>query len=196
MTQQDHIQPEEIELLLDGDEGFVVFPLRKHLEACPDCRAKLQNARAINDLIEHLPHAAPASGFADRVMARVQVFEPWHVTLVNQIRSMVPQTGPLRALSIASMGGVALSVTAIAVGLALRLDLLAYAVQLGLARLQTGAATTAGAAVSSMFGESALTSLQVAGMPAVVVGLSAVLVSIGVATLGLRSLTRARRRGN
>jgi hypothetical protein len=195
--QQDHIQPEEIDLLLDGDEGFAVFPLRKHLAACDACRAKLDRARAVNDLLEHLPHARPRAGFAAGVMSRVQVFEPWHVSLADTVRRVIPRTGPWRVVTGLAVGGLALSLSTIAVWVSLRLDLAVYAAQLGWTRLQTASATTAGAAVSSMFGDSALTALRDGGTPAVVIGIGVLLGSLAAATIGLRGLIgAARRRGH
>src|SRR3954466_2185679 len=94
--QQAHLLPEDVEFLLDGDQGFGSHPLRKHLEACDDCRVKLERARGLNELLERLPHVAPSRDFPSRVMSRVHVFEPWHVTLLETARRAVPTQGPWR----------------------------------------------------------------------------------------------------
>ena len=40
-----HLLPAEIDLLLDEEVGFGVSPLRAHVQACADCRAR-QSAQA------------------------------------------------------------------------------------------------------------------------------------------------------
>lgn len=190
----EHIQPEEIDFLLDGDEGFASFPLRKHVATCEDCRARVDQARAVNDLLERLPHVPPRRDFANRVMAQVQVFEPWYITLAEAAKRTIPHQGPWRVLAGASAGGVAISLTALAIWVSTRLDLAVYAAQLGLTRLQATTASTAGAAVSSMFGEPALAALRDGGMPAIVIGVAAFLATLAVATLSLRRLLTATHR--
>ena len=192
--QQNHIQPEDIDFLLDGDEGFVSFPLRKHLAECEECRARLDSARAVNDLLEHLPHVPPRGDFASRVMAQVEVFEPWHVTLAESVKRVVPRQGPWRVLAGVGAGGVALSVSAIAIWVSLRFDLAVYAAQLGLTRLQATTVSTAGAALSGMFGESAVTAIRDGGVPAIAIGVGALLATCAAATLGLRRLLTASHR--
>ena len=197
MTHEPHLAPEDIDFLLDGDEGFGVFPLRKHVAACADCRARLDDARAVARLIDRLPHGAPSAGFADKVMARVNVFEPWYVTVADSVRQYIPRTGPWRAMFATGTGLAAVTVTTLAVWVALRLDLAVYAAQLGWSRVQTSAMTTAGGAVSSLFGDAALDTLRAGGLPAIALAATGLLVVLAAATFGFRSLVRvARRRGN
>ena len=75
--QQRHLLPNELDLLLDGEVGFGVAPLRVHAADCPACRARLADARVVVDALEGLPHFAPTARFTDQVMAQVQVIEPW-----------------------------------------------------------------------------------------------------------------------
>ena len=49
---------------------------REHLDTCTECRALALGDRALLDALAALPTFEPASGFADRVMARVQVRAP------------------------------------------------------------------------------------------------------------------------
>ncbi|HKS06306.1 MAG TPA: hypothetical protein VJR92_08350 [Gemmatimonadaceae bacterium] len=197
MTQQPHLAPEDIDFLLDGDEGFGVFPLRKHVAACPECQARVDDAKAVARLIERLPHSAPSTGFADKVMARVNVFEPWYVTVADSVRQYIPRTGPLRVMFATGTGLAAFSITTLAVWVALRLDLAVYAAQLGWTRVQTAAMTTGGSAVSSLLGEPALNALRDGGLPAIALGTTGLFVVLVAATLGFRGLVRvARRRGN
>ena len=197
MTQEQiHIQPEEIDLILDGDEGFATHPRRKHLEACADCRATLERARVVNAMLECLPHMPARPDFASAVMARVQVFEPWYVTLGDNVRNLIPKRGPWRVATGLGLGGAALSVSAIAIWVALRIDLAIYAVQMAGTRLQSASVSVAGSMVSSMFGDEALTVLRDGGAPALVIAGTLFLATLAGATIGLRRLLiSARRRG-
>jgi hypothetical protein len=152
VIQEPHIQPEEIDLILDGDEGFATHPRRKHLEACAECRATMERARELTAMLESLPHMPPRPDFAASVMARVQVFEPWHVTLVDGVRNLIPKRGPWRVAASLGVGGAALSVSAIAIWVTLKIDLAIYAVQMAGTRLQAASVSAAGSMVSSMFG--------------------------------------------
>jgi hypothetical protein len=194
---QPHIQSEEIDLLLDGDEGFAVFPLRKHLAECPDCQARLERARAVNRLLESVPHVAPRPDFANAVMSRVQVFEPWYVSLADSVRQLVPRTGPWRIAAGLAAGGVAVSLSALAIWVSLRLDLAVYAVQLGGSRLQAATVGIVSSAVSGMFGEQALSIVRDGGTPALVIAVTVFFASLAGATFAFRGLlAAARRRGN
>jgi hypothetical protein len=190
-----HLASEDIDFLLDGDEGFGSHPLRKHLEACAECRARLESARAVNALLEHLPHTSPAPGFADSVMSRVNVFEPWYITLAGAVRNVIPRTRPVRALVAAGAGIAAVTVSALAIWISLRLDLAVYAAQLGWTRIQTLVATGAGSVVSATLGEPALAVLRSGGIMTILLSLAGFVLLLAVATLGVRGLvTVARRR--
>lgn len=189
--QESHLLPGEIDLLLDGDEGFAVFPLRKHVAGCAQCRAELGRARALIDDLERLPHAGPSLGFANRVMAKVEVFEPWYVTVIDSVRRSIPRSGPWRVLAGAGAGGVALSLSALAVWVSFRMDFAVYAAQLGWHRTQTAIATSAGMAVSQTFGDSALSALRNGGMPMIALLVTGLVVVLAGATIGLRRLIGA-----
>ena len=85
-----HLLPNEIDLLLDGDVGFGVAPLRAHVAECTGCAAELEDARVVVQALDHVPHFSPSPLFAERVMARTQVFEPWHAALLHSVRGMLP----------------------------------------------------------------------------------------------------------
>jgi len=91
-----HLLPNEIDLLVDGEAGFGVAPLRDHIEECADCRERFEDARIVVDALEALPHFAPDSRLADRVMAQVPVFVPAHVAARDSVARWVPQRGPAR----------------------------------------------------------------------------------------------------
>ena len=78
-----HLRSDEIDLLLDGEEGFGVTPLRAHVRSCIQCRMDLDRAREVVLLLDGLPDFAPSTAFADKVMSQVQVFEPWHAAALN-----------------------------------------------------------------------------------------------------------------
>jgi hypothetical protein len=192
--QQPHLEPGDIELLLDGDEGFSVFPLRKHLAACDQCQAEFERARATTELLERLPHESPRAGFADRVMSQVQVYEPWHVTLVEGVMRLFPRQGPWRVLAGAGAGGMALSLSALAIWVSLRMDFAVYAAQLGWNRAQSAVVSSAGMAVNNAFGEPALSVVRDGDLRSVILAVTAFVVLLGGATIGLRRLIGAQRR--
>src|ERR687889_750525 len=92
-----HLLPNEIDLLVDGEAGFGVAPLRAHILECADCRERVDDARVVVDALESLPHFAPDSRLADRVMAQVPVFVPAHVAARDSVFRWLPTAGPPRA---------------------------------------------------------------------------------------------------
>ena len=102
-----HLLPEEIDLLLDGEVGFGVAPLKSHIDKCAECRAELESARRFVAELEHLPHLAPSPLFAEKVMAQVQVIEPVHVAAAESVRRWLPESRPLRVLAGAAAVSVA-----------------------------------------------------------------------------------------
>jgi anti-sigma factor RsiW len=69
-----HLSPDEIETCVSG----AVSPaLQQHLEECPACMEQVRVDREIAQLIGALPLMSPAEDFADRVMARVAIPDPF-----------------------------------------------------------------------------------------------------------------------
>ncbi len=190
-----HLLPEEIALLVDDEEGFGIAPLREHEASCALCRERVETERALIELIEHLPYAAPSAGFQDRVLREVQIFEPWHVAAMDTVRRLVPPPGPWRVVASAGLVGAACSMTAIVLWVSLRLDTVLYVTQAGLERAQSALISGAAAAVTFAFGDTVAAALPTAGAWGAVVALATVLGSIGLAGLGLRSLAARRVRG-
>lgn len=91
-----HLLPNEIDLLVDGESGFGVVPLRAHVAECGECRERLDEARIVVDALEALPHFAPSGRLADRVMAQVPVFVPAHVAARDSVARWMPQSAPAR----------------------------------------------------------------------------------------------------
>jgi hypothetical protein len=190
MTNRHH-RPADFDLLLDHEEGFGVAPLRQHVEGCPTCRAELSAQQAVVAALDALPDLAPSAGFADRVMAQVPVFEPWHAALARLVEPLVPATRGLQlAAGMAAavgLGGLSATVT----WLLARADMAVLLAQFGMDRmrgeLREGVASVVATAVGSG-GEAA-----VRGAPPEVVALwvGGFVAVAGVAVVGLRALATA-----
>jgi hypothetical protein len=189
-----HLLPNEIDLLLDGEVGFGVQPLKAHVRKCATCRAELDEARAIVAELEHLPHLSPSPLFAERVMARVQVFEPWHVAALNTARGWLPRSGPTRALAAAAALSMAFAMTIASLWLAANLDSVVFMGSVALEdarRAFLGAATDA---VATAFGQPAMEALQSGGPLGIGLALTGLLAAVIISAAGLRRLATASRR--
>lgn len=189
-----HLHPNEIDLLLDGDAGFGLAPLKAHVRQCPQCEAEVDEARRIMQLLDELPHFAPAPLFADRVMARVQVFEPWHVTLRDSVRRWVPQSRPARVLAGAGATVMALVVSVSAIALLGRLDVVAFAWGMLVERGRGLLVTTLGEMVTAVFGPTATVALAGASAGGLLALFALFLASLVAAALLLRAATSSFRR--
>jgi hypothetical protein len=191
-----HLLPNEIDLLLDGEVGFGVAPLRAHVADCEQCSAELESARAVVEALDHLPRFAPSPLFADRVLAEVRVFEPWHVAALDTVRRYIPSAAPARVLVAAGASSVALVLTVLTVWLTSRLDALLFVTQLLLPRGRDSLLTGASAAVGSLLGESTLAAIRANGPLGVVllgtVALLAALVAAGGLRIAIASARRSR----
>ncbi len=195
--QHRHLLSNEIDLLLDGEAGFGVAPLRAHVDACADCRARLDEARVVADALERLPHLAPRTGFADRVLSRVQIVEPWHVAALNTARRFVPESRPLRAVALATMGLTSVAISASAVWIALSANLTVGSATVVTGRMRTVLVAGIQQVLEAVLGASATQALQASGSVAMVAAGVALLAAIGAAALGFRALASAsRRRGS
>jgi hypothetical protein len=99
---------------LDEPSGFGVQPLREHVRDCPDCRGRLDDARAVVTSLAELPLMSPRIGLADRVMSQVPVFEPWHVAARDAVLQWVPTSHGARifaAVLVAIVGSVLTGIT-------------------------------------------------------------------------------------
>lgn len=185
-----HLLPNEIDLLVDGEVGFGVAPLRAHADECPSCGAALDEARLLVHELESLPHIMPSSLFAERVMSQVQVFEPWHVAALDTARAWVPRSRPMRVLAAAGGLSAGFLMTVLAIFAAARLDLIVLLGEALAQRSRGAAAAAAGDLVAGAFGEPALAALRAAGGMGLVGGLGALLVAVVVAATGLRALSK------
>lgn len=192
-----HLLPDEIDLLLDGDPGFGLAPLRAHVRRCEHCQGELAVARQVVQLLDDLPHFTPPPHFADRVLAQVQRFEPWHVTLRDSLRGLVPRSRPARAL--AAVGGLtaALLVSVGAIALVGRLDVLVFGWQFAVDRARSAFVGAVGDTLTALFGDAAVGALARSGPTGVTLAAVGFLTSLVMASLALRAITAAhqRRRG-
>lgn len=187
-----HLTPHEFDLLVDGEEGFGVAPLRAHVDQCAACRQELEAQTRVVEALENLPHFSPSPLFAYRVMREVQVFEPWHVAAVSTVRRFVPRTRPARALAAGVAGLVAASLTAGSLWLASRLDAVALFAGIGLAEIQDAGNRAVASVVGATMGSAALAAGG--GGTSLTVGAGGLLAAVAVAAFGLRALAAASRR--
>ena len=74
---------------LDPADAAVV---ESHLASCGHCRGEVEEWRALFGALGGLDLFAPATGFSDRVMARVDMRAPWTVRLLAVLDRLVPRT--------------------------------------------------------------------------------------------------------
>ncbi|HVH39161.1 MAG TPA: hypothetical protein VM764_03980 [Gemmatimonadaceae bacterium] len=187
-----HLLPNEIDLLVDGDAGFGMAPLRDHLAECDDCRARVDELRAVVAAVDSLPHHTPRLQFADGVMRQVQVIEPWHVALAESARRLVPASTPMRALAGIGAGVAAVTISGSAVWLAFRADVATMAFNVFLDRGRESVITGAGEIAAGALGSGA-SAAAAQGVPALAVGTSLLAVSVVAAVLGFRRLASTAR---
>lgn len=193
-----HLFPNEIDLLLDGEGGFGVAPLRSHAAECPDCRARLEEARVSVDALEGLTHLAPSVNLADRVMAQVPVFVPWHVaardTAEHMLQNWAPRSRPVRTAVYAGAATVFSLLSLAMIWIATQTDLLAVAGALageGARQLAGGVARDLAGLV---LGEATLAAIQQAGSVGVALAGAGFLLAAAGTLLGLRAIASSARR--
>ncbi len=192
--QDRHLRPDEIELLLDGEEGFGVAPLRAHVRQCASCDAELDKARELMVALDSLPDFAPSPAFADRVMSQVQVFEPWHAAALNTAQQFVPATRPAR---MAAGAGVAVSAGLLAAAgtwAVARADIALLMTQMGLERFREQVAAATSDLVSTVLGQPGLQAMQSSSPEMLALVMGGFVAVTGLAVVGLRTLATASRR--
>jgi hypothetical protein len=189
-----HLLPNEIDLLVDGEAGFGVAPLRAHLLECEDCRERLEDARVVVDALEALPHFVPDARLADRVMAQVPVFVPAHVAARDSVRRWLPQSSAARIAALAVGSSVAAMLTVAMVWLAMQGDAVLFVTGLLGNRVRTVVVGAARDLTVALLGDSALAALQSTGaLGASLLLLGFLLAAIGTVA-GIRRLALAGRR--
>ena len=180
-----HLTPQEIDLLVDGEEGVGIAPLMAHIEEGVTCRTELEDQQQLVTTLEQMPHYTPSPLFAFRVMREVQVFEPWYVTAMNSVKRFVPRSRPARVLA-AGLAGIAG-----AVWMASRLDAVAFLAGVALERTRGIGTQAVSGFVSSALGQ---TTPALSGNMGLAVAASGFLAAVAIAAFGLRAIAAASRR--
>ncbi len=191
-----HLLPEEFDLLLDDEVGFGVAPLREHVQECGQCRAQLDDARLVVAALEELPQFAPSFAMADKVMAQVPVFVPWHVAALDSVQRYLPRSRPARLATVGLMGIGGAVLSGGTLWLATRGPTVSFAADVAGSHLRGAAVQAAQTAMVTLFGPSVVDTLRPGGL----FGLGAIaagfLVAAAASGFGLRAIASvARRRG-
>lgn len=192
-----HLLPDEIDQLLDDELGFGMAPLKAHLSECDACRGKLEDARAVTALIEHLPHHVPSHRFAERVMAEVPVFVPWHVAARDSLSEWIPAAGRSRKVALGAAGAIAAVLAVITVGLATQTDLLVFATDVAVDRIREVTVSGLSNVIVGVFGTQTFDAVARHGTVGFAIAGGALLLGFGAAFASLRALAASanRRRG-
>lgn len=183
-----HLLPNEIDLLVDGEAGFGVAPLRAHVEQCDACRAELDQAREIALLLEQVPHLAPSIGFADRVMAEVPVFVPWHVAARDAVIGWIPQSRPLRVVAAAVATSIAGLVTLGTLWVLAQGDVMVFAAGAMGDRIRDTIGVALRDAAVALLGEGFVAAIGQIGTVGVGIAAAAFLITAAGAVAGLRAI--------
>ena len=184
-----HLLPDEIALLVDGEEGFGIAPLRAHLDECDHCRSTYEAERQVVARLEAMPHLTPSPLFAYKVMKQVQVFEPWHVAALDSVRRYIPRSRTSRFAAGAAAALGALSLTSLTVLTILRFDTAIFLFNMLLARVEGAAVAVSSSIGAAFLGGGAMPRQTVL---AVLGGLF--LLSVIGTVFGLRAVATASRR--
>ena len=192
-----HLLPDEIDQLLDDELGFGMAPLKAHLSECDDCRGRFEDARAVTDLIDKLPHLVPSHRFADEVLNKVEVFVPWHVAARDSIASWIPAAGRSRKVAMVAGAGIAGALTIATAALATQSDLLVFAADVVADRARDLVVGGVGNLVVGLFGAQAFDAVARYGVMGFVAVGGLLLLGAGGTVASLRALaaTASRRRG-
>lgn len=191
-----HLLADEVDLLVDNDVGFGVAPLRAHVRECPECQARVDEAREVALALEELPHLAPSARFGERVMSQVQVFEPWHVAARDAVGQLIPRSTPARAAAFVASAGASVVLASLTVWLFARLDMLAFLSGAVVQRGRQVVTALVEGAVGAAFGPVALSFVQATGSGGQILGALALAGAAVMAVAGVRRLaTASSRRG-
>jgi hypothetical protein len=189
-----HLLPEEFDLLLDDEVGFGVAPLREHARECEQCRARLEDARLVVAALEELPQFAPSFTLANKVMAQVPVFVPWHVAALDTAQRIMPRSRPARFAAVGLAGTAGAVLTAAALWLAARGNVVSFAADIAGNHLRGAAVQAAQSGMVTLFGPSVMDTLQHGGL----LGLGSIaagfLLAATGSAFGLRAIASAARR--
>lgn len=191
-----HLLPNEIDLLLDEETGFGVQPLREHVRGCSDCSARLAEAREVVTALAAIPLMAPRMGMADRVMAQVPVFVPWHMSARDMVIKWMPSSPAARALATVLVAFVGSLVTGLTLYIATRGDMLATVSGLVGEQARSAATDAAGDVVVALFGPQVVGAVQQIGPMGIALAGGGFLIASLATVLGLRLIATSGRTGS
>ena len=169
-------------------------PLRKHLEDCVECRGTLDGLAQVVAQLESLPHFRPAPLFADRLMARVEVYQPWHVAARDFLGRLIPESSAGRVV----MGGLgataAAGVTAGLVWVGQRADAVLFVGSYSLQRAREGLAASVIEATTSLLGAGAADTIQNGGPVVLTAATGAAVLGVFGVAAAVKGIATAQRR--
>lgn len=192
--QERHLRPDEIELLLDGEDGFGVAPLRAHVRHCSSCDQEMDKARELMLALDALPDFAPSPAFADRVMGQVQVFEPWHAAALNTVQQFVPETRPARIAAGVSVALSAGLVTTAGTWALARADIALFITQLGLEQFGARVSAASTDLTNTLLGQPGVDALKTGTPEMLALFMGGFVAIAGLGVVGLRAVAAASRR--
>lgn len=190
-----HLLPNEIDLLVDGEAGFGVAPLRDHIDECGECRLRLDEERVVVDALESMPHFAPNTRLSDRVMSQVPVFVPAHIAARDSVARFIPQAGAARLAATAVLTSTAALLTLGMVWVAMQGDAAVFITGLLGDRVRGAVFGAARDLAVALLGEPALAAIRMSGVVGVALLLVGFLVTAVGTVAGIRRLAVAGRRG-
>jgi hypothetical protein len=183
-----HLLPDEIDLLVDDEVGFGVTPLKAHIRDCAQCRAQVEDARLVVGALEQVPHFSPSHTFADRVMAQVPVFVPWHVTARDTVARWLPQSRSAR-LAVAALATSAASVLTVTIlWIATQTDVLLLASSAAGDQIQNFVYNAGRDVLATVFGDQMFAIIQHTGTVGIAAALLGLAAATGASIAGLRAL--------
>lgn len=188
-----HLLPNEIDLLLDEETGFGVQPLKEHVRACPDCRLRLQEAQDLATALSTLPQLAPRIGMADRVMAQVPVFVPWHVAARDSVSRWVPTGHAARAVAALIVAVAGTVITGLTLWIGSRGDLVAALTGVAGEGVRGTVSGAFGEVAIAVLGPQVFQAVQTVGPIGFALAFGGFLVSSLATVFGLRRLAASNR---
>jgi anti-sigma factor RsiW len=193
-VRSDHLSEAEIDALLDGDPGLIDSAASAHLHGCTRCASEFAIARMPLDALERLPHLEPSSAFANRVMSQVRVFEPIHVTVIDELRRLIPSGTPARVAVGSVVASIGLVLTATFVWIGTRADAVVFLTGLLLEKGRIAAIGAAQSLAVTIVGEQTAEMLNLSGMRGVWFTMGLLGASTLISAMGLRAVASAARR--
>jgi hypothetical protein len=183
-----HLLPDEIDLLIDDEVGFGVAPLKAHIRDCDHCRAQVDDARRVLAALEEVPHFSPSHTFANKVMAQVPVFVPWHVTARDTVARWLPQSRSAR-VAVAALATSAASVLTVAIlWIATQTDVLVLATSAAGDQIQNLVYNAGRDVLATVFGDQVFAIIQHTGTVGIAAALLGLVTTAGASIAGLRAL--------